>query len=46
MLSIVDPSHLQLLAFFFFDLSAKFHFAGTVLSMAAPQDALLHPPGS
>jgi hypothetical protein len=40
----VDPSHLQLLAFLYFDLPAKIHFVGTVNSVAAPQDALLHPP--
>jgi hypothetical protein len=42
----VDPSHLQLLTFFYLDLPAKFHFTGTVHSVAASQDAILHPPGS
>jgi hypothetical protein len=31
----VDPSHLQHLVFFYFDMPAKFHFAGTVHSVVA-----------
>jgi hypothetical protein len=37
---------LKHLAFFYLDLLANFFFAGTVLSIAASQDALLLPPGS
>jgi hypothetical protein len=38
-----DPSLSQHLVFFYLDLPAKFCFAGTMHSVAASQDAFLHP---